>query len=446
MSRRNTTTAHANANRLAPMHSPSRSPSASPAPHTGKHKRPQDDVSGQRTAREGQHGRKRAGRPNDSGSSDFERASQQDSRNVHNDNGENSHGGEEEDSEEEALQPRGMACGSAETSPPVDEPHGHKFLAIVAEMSRRSSKNSPQNPLKPYKKAARYIPRTIGPFENIAQAFQIGLHTDEADDGDHDEDVLGLDPDARAHAKSVYDSILTITPGLSSKIWVLGDDLEAVTSLIDFFDHNQQSARTDNVSSMKTNILDFLPDLDTEINITNLSSKTPKEQRGFHHHATGRLLCPRILRDEFDKDMEKFCRKVHNCEIDIEADDYPSFLYPDRLDEHLLRSEFLVQCFRCLFLGPSKAKGNSGSNGGRPSIAKLYNITNITPFMIAYVVVLARFALSSSPRWDEHNGNFSLVELFDNVVHLFTDEKWSTATLEWWNIQVLGTKPQSAVA
>ncbi|KAH9950132.1 hypothetical protein B0H21DRAFT_706587 [Amylocystis lapponica] len=346
---------------------------------------------------------------------------------------------EEEDGEEEAQQRH----NATETA--INEQHGHKFLTLVAEMSRRSAKNSSRDPLKQYTKAARYIPRAIGPFENIAQAFQIGLRMDEADDGDLDDGILGLDPDARMRAKSVYDSILTITPGLSNKIRALEDDLDAVTALIEF------SARTDDVSSMKTHILDFLPDLDPELNITKPSSKTPKEQRGFHHHATGRLLCPRILRDEFDKDMAKFCRKVRNCEIDIEADDYPSFLYPedkynpDQLDEHLLRSDFLVQVI-CLFLGPSKAKGNSGSNGGRPSIAKIYNITNITPVMIAYVVVLARFALSSSPRWDEHDGNFSLAEFFDNIVDLFSDKEWSTATLEWWNIQVLGTKSTSAAA
>ena len=68
---------------------------------------------------------------------------------------------------------------------------------------------------------------------------------------------------------------------------------------------------------------------------------------------TARLLCPRHLRDEFDTDMEGFCRRVQNGTQVITHNDWPSFLYPedeynpDALDEHLMRGPFLLVA--CLF-------------------------------------------------------------------------------------------------
>jgi hypothetical protein len=78
-----------------------------------------------------------------------------------------------------------------------------------------------------------------------------------------------------------------------------------------------------------------------------------KDTRGFSHHATARLLCPRHLRDEFDEDRDKFCRDVQNGNRIIIHDDWPSFLYPeegydpDAIDWGLLRGPFLVSVSLC---------------------------------------------------------------------------------------------------
>ena len=78
-----------------------------------------------------------------------------------------------------------------------------------------------------------------------------------------------------------------------------------------------------------------------------------KTVRGFNHHATARLLCPRHLRDEFDEDRDLFCREVNEGKRIITHNDWPSFLYeedkynPDALDEGLLRRPLLVSVSRC---------------------------------------------------------------------------------------------------
>jgi len=83
-------------------------------------------------------------------------------------------------------------------------------------------------------------------------------------------------------------------------------------------------------------------------NISMVEIKTGKENRGFNHYATARLLCPRDRRDDFDMDMEAFCRDVQNGNRAITHNTWPSFLYPEDaynpeiLDEGLLRGPFLV--------------------------------------------------------------------------------------------------------
>lgn len=79
-----------------------------------------------------------------------------------------------------------------------------------------------------------------------------------------------------------------------------------------------------------------------------LDPRAKKDQRGFHHPVTARLLCPRHLRDDFDINMDGFCRDVQNGAILISHDDWPSFLYPqedydpDAIDTNLLRGPFLL--------------------------------------------------------------------------------------------------------
>ena len=85
-----------------------------------------------------------------------------------------------------------------------------------------------------------------------------------------------------------------------------------------------------------------------------LNRKANKETRGFSHHATARLLCPRRLRDKFDKDQEQFCRDVQNGDCTVTHNEWPSLLYPEDdynphvIDEKLLQSPFLVSVSRSI--------------------------------------------------------------------------------------------------
>jgi hypothetical protein len=66
---------------------------------------------------------------------------------------------------------------------------------------------------------------------------------------------------------------------------------------------NARFARTDHVGSLRYTAMNYIPDVPDIPRIS--STNRNKGDRGFSHLASARLLCPRHLRDEFDRDPEK---------------------------------------------------------------------------------------------------------------------------------------------
>jgi len=176
---------------------------------------------------------------------------------------------------------------------------------------------------------------------------------------------------------------------------------------------------------------------------------TKKEGRGFFHPTTARLLCPRHLQEQFERNPEHFCRDVHYGNIFISHDDFPSFLYPEEeynpeaIDENLLRGPFLLSCFRHIFTGPRTAlKKSPGKSPGKKSKADLYDITKVTPENIAYTAILCRHILNSKASWATEDGGFRADVFYANIVDLFDDKEWAQDTLDWWNKWVFGDDPR----
>ena len=103
--------------------------------------------------------------------------------------------------------------------------------------------------------------------------------------------------------------------------------------------------RTNDFAKLRRYARWFIPSIE---GYQDIGVGTREENSGFHHVATGRLLCPRYLRDCFDHDMERFCRSVRDGDRIFGRRDWPSFLYPesgfnpDADEKGLLRGPFLV--------------------------------------------------------------------------------------------------------
>ncbi|KAI0290116.1 hypothetical protein BC826DRAFT_877770, partial [Russula brevipes] len=118
----------------------------------------------------------------------------------------------------------------------------------------------------------------------------------------------------------------------------------------------------------------------------------------------------------------------------------PSFLYPEDgyepeiVDHSLLQGPFLLACFRHIFTGPRTAlKQTPGTLPGKKSIAKIHDITEVTPENIAYVAVMCRHVLNEKETWTNIDGKFHAQIFYQNVVDLFNDQEWANETLLWWN-------------
>jgi len=178
---------------------------------------------------------------------------------------------------------------------------------------------------------------------------------------------------------------------------------------------------------------------------TELALGTKKASRGFSNLTTGRLLCPRPMRDCFDENPEAFCQDVRSGARKIYHDDWPSFLYPEEgykpeaIDHTMLQGPFLLACFRHIFTGPRTALNMSpGTLPGKKSIAKLHNITEVSPENIAYTAVMCRHIINTNESWTNMDGVFHAQRFYHNIVKLFNDKKWADETLSWWNEWVFG--------
>jgi hypothetical protein len=79
------------------------------------------------------------------------------------------------------------------------------------------------------------------------------------------------------------------------------------SSILFKIDATSNKGRWDDCSSLRNNALNYVPQIK---DIPNIEHKVKKEQRGFHHFVTMRLLCPQQLRENFDANMEGFCCNV----------------------------------------------------------------------------------------------------------------------------------------
>ncbi|PCH37023.1 hypothetical protein WOLCODRAFT_157722 [Wolfiporia cocos MD-104 SS10] len=127
---------------------------------------------------------------------------------------------------------------------------------------------------------------------------------------------------------------------------------------------------------------------------------------------------------------------MHAGEIEADASDLPSFLYPkngydeEKPEQNLLMSPILVVNFRCLFKGPSAAQSfsvmDAKKGGGCPPLCKIYSLDEVTPEQIAYTAMITRFRYVSQNIWDDNDGTFFGAEFYTYILRVFkVDADWA---------------------
>lgn len=254
-------------------------------------------------------------------------------------------------------------------------------------------------------------------------------------DGDDEDEMDAPEPPKDDPQWDLFNAILDSIPGSKRK---LTDD-KWVAATARLLDKGGSSARSDDVSSLKKAIVDFLPPCDPPI------QRTSKTRRGFNHPYLGSLLCPSTL----DWNDEAIRRELRDETMTVKHNAYPPFLYrdykidPDDLLEGLFESSVLLKVARHIFVAPSSADEEC-MRSTRTGNAALNGMTKITPATIAYVATQVRFALSSDTVFGRRakNHQFDLYAFYDNILMLLNRPEMEDRTqliLDFWTENVFGT-------
>ncbi|KAJ7588692.1 hypothetical protein C8J56DRAFT_1049605 [Mycena floridula] len=160
-----------------------------------------------------------------------------------------------------------------------------------------------------------------------------------------EEDIPDTDP---KHLAFLYQQLLRVLPEGREILEELSDEVQDIHSLAKGIRHFALESCQQDTKKLRKNILEYCLEDPVNDNIPNPKPKayTP---RGFFNAFTACFLCPLSLLDRFETDP-LFTKKVLSAEIEIDASEYPSFMYPfgsvhDEEDEEngLMRSKILIR-------------------------------------------------------------------------------------------------------
>jgi len=197
------------------------------------------------------------------------------------------------------------------------------------------------------------------------------------------------------------------------------------------------SARSDDTKSMKGAVLEWITPRDIPLNPP--LSRNVKTNRGFHHSATGTLLCPAGA----DWNDPETRTKLASGEMSVSGDQWPMFVYanlaydPDDPWNGLFRNQILVWAFKHIFTSPSSVEKEAKAT--RSGNARIHGMTRVTAASIAYTATQLRFSLSSSSVFCRSDTSTDSERFYDTVLEFLDhpEEKEDVnELLNWWNCQV----------
>ncbi|KIJ64997.1 hypothetical protein HYDPIDRAFT_110896 [Hydnomerulius pinastri MD-312] len=260
---------------------------------------------------------------------------------------------------------------------------------------------------------------------------------------------------------SSFEELLIYLPWMKRKI--LKCDPDGLDAIYKQLRKGADSARGDDTANLKGAVVTWIGELFHPISPP--LSPTTKEDRGFVHDATGKLICPA----EYNWILDSVKGKIRDRDPSflVTAHSWPLFLYqnsefdPTDVEKGLFCSSLMVKAFKYLFTSPSSAKDveddraqQSGTSRRQVSaglktatknhVASIMGLKTVTPRSIAYTAVQLRFALSSVNSWRNTDGDFDYQQFYYNIIAFFEvtpgtlAKKRVDALLAWWTRKVFG--------
>ncbi|KAG6894597.1 hypothetical protein C0992_005464 [Termitomyces sp. T32_za158] len=300
------------------------------------------------------------------------------------------------------------------------------LAALTAGINTGTRKGKRLNgPLQPHYRSGMVIPRLVDPFLQLDAVFIHGLvhkgilhssctnlNGQDATDNDNEiNDDNGPKDNKTLHLEA-FARIIQMTPHLESTLETLCSTLEGedyyqspIRDLAEVFIKAATTARAGDTHKITRDVLWLLQNPTMKYLIPSVTYPLPMEKtsRGFNHNDTGLLLCPARYKNQYNAD----------------------FLLS-------LRDGSIEACQHMLYgSGIERAE----KHATKQPIAMIYNISSITPAMIAYTACQLRHALSSTTQWGMQDALFSLEDFYYNVRNLFypPEDPWVRETLDFWN-------------
>ncbi|KAF8960114.1 hypothetical protein BDZ97DRAFT_1922369 [Flammula alnicola] len=191
------------------------------------------------------------------------------------------------------------------------------------------------------------------------------------------------------------------------------------------------AVRSDDRAAVKSKIPQLLL-VNTDEPLLPPIIKPKKEDRGYYHSTTATLLCP--IKYEAKKETYASIR-AHT--LPVTAAMLPCFLFPEG---HILdQDDMLKDVAKLIFQGPSTALANPGAHRGKQGNAAICGLSSMTPHTIAYIVMQAHFAMTSTATWSNVDGTFNYIDFYWKIVGLFDDSADSKELISFFNHHVFGT-------
>ncbi|KAL5480393.1 hypothetical protein ACEPAI_1663 [Sanghuangporus weigelae] len=136
---------------------------------------------------------------------------------------------------------------------------------------------------------------------------------------------------------------------------------------------------------------------------------------------------------------------VRSGKFKIDHTSFPAFMFdvesysPRKTTASLLRGHYPIRILNAICNSPTAATGEK-TRSTRRSNTQILGVRAVTPEMIAYACVHARFSISKQMTWGEVDGLFNMKKFYYAVLKLFRnkDAKWVRETLEWWTMEIFG--------
>ncbi|KAG7093234.1 hypothetical protein E1B28_006920 [Marasmius oreades] len=308
---------------------------------------------------------------------------------------------------------------------------------------------------------AKYFRRTINPFLALQTVIYEGLKAEGNADwdailqDDHEMNEVPQTEDEEQAAglcTEVFEKLIKTRPLMSDFVDYCAEtaDAEGFTNIINKMSQVANQTIYNDNKMLKQNIHKLLsPDPFTRQSAIQ-DLKSNKADRGLNND----LICKYWIidsdivkfRDGDPLDQEHILEQYRGDEVEITADNIPAFCYDvDAVKSRerasgLFKSPFLIRVSPITFssklllmkVNRVKAKQKKADN------AQVMGISAITPELIAYTAVLARFAMSTATSWDEHDGSFSYSDFYEALLEYFYDgqKAFQDEIIEFWNMHL----------